>query len=213
MQFINKVKWVIGILLVFLVIIATNLIDRKNFRQIRDTVVTIYEDRLVAKEMIAGMNLLIKEKELAIAGNNETFHGGRNRKVNEELEELIAQFQETRLTNREEKVFDQLKRHLQDLYLIEENFAADGNKNELLAKINGINEDLLALSKIQMDEGKRQLAIGKKASDTIEIYTQVEFYLLIFLAIIIQIAVIYQPNSNQKNGKVVRFDKNNKSGV
>jgi hypothetical protein len=212
MEFINKVKWVLGILLVFLVIIATNLIDRKNFRQIRDTVVTIYEDRLVAKEMILGMTLLIKEKELAIARNNETFNSGRNLKVNEELEELIVKFQETRLTKNEEKVFDQLKRHLQDLYVIEGNLEDDGRKNEVLSKIAIVNEDLLALSKIQMDEGKRQLAIGKKASDTVEIYTQVEFYLLIFLAIIIQLAVIYQPNS-EKDGKVIQFNKGTQGKV
>jgi len=52
MAFYNKAKWILGILMVFVLIIATNLIDKNNFLKVRDSVVTIYEDRLVAKDLI-----------------------------------------------------------------------------------------------------------------------------------------------------------------
>lgn len=37
------------------------------------------------------------------------------------------------------------------------------------------------------------MSISKKAIDTVELFTQLEIYILIFLAIVIQIIVIYQP--------------------
>ena len=62
MSILNKAKWIIGILLVVGLIIATNLIDKKNFEQIRNSVVTIYEDRLLAKEIIFEISALVHEK-------------------------------------------------------------------------------------------------------------------------------------------------------
>jgi hypothetical protein len=47
MTVFNRLKWILGILMVFVVILATNLLDRNNFLRVRDSVVAIYEDRLV----------------------------------------------------------------------------------------------------------------------------------------------------------------------
>ena len=52
MTFFNKIKWTLGILMVFVLIVTTNLIDRNNFVRVKDSVVSIYEDRLVAKNLI-----------------------------------------------------------------------------------------------------------------------------------------------------------------
>lgn len=37
------------------------------------------------------------------------------------------------------------------------------------------------------------MSISKKAIDSVELFTQIEIYLLIFLAIVIQIIVMYNP--------------------
>ena len=63
MGFYNKLKWILGILMVFVLIIATNLIDKNNFVRVRDSVVTIYEDRLVANDLIFEMLKSVQEKE------------------------------------------------------------------------------------------------------------------------------------------------------
>ncbi|MGB5942285.1 MAG: hypothetical protein WBG71_05340 [Leeuwenhoekiella sp.] len=49
------------------------------------------------------------------------------------------------------------------------------------------------LAKIQLDEGSRQMSISKRAVDTVELFTQIEIYLLVFLAIVVQIIVMYNP--------------------
>jgi hypothetical protein len=42
MKVYNKMKWALGILLVFIIVLITNLIDRDNFNRIRYSIVTIY---------------------------------------------------------------------------------------------------------------------------------------------------------------------------
>ncbi|PKP42222.1 MAG: chemotaxis protein, partial [Bacteroidetes bacterium HGW-Bacteroidetes-12] len=41
--------------------------------------------------------------------------------------------------------------------------------------------------------GSRQMSISKRALDTVELFTQIEIYVLVFLAIVIQIIVMYKP--------------------
>src|SRR5690606_29299306 len=73
MAFYNKIKWILGILMVFVLIITTNLIDRNNFIRVRDSVVTIYEDRLIANDLIFEISKLVQEKEMAVAMSDSVF--------------------------------------------------------------------------------------------------------------------------------------------
>ena len=63
----------------------------------------------------------------------------------------------------------------------------------MFKQIAKIKKNLEDLSKIQLLEGSKQMSISKKAIDSVELFTQIEIYLLIFLAIVIQIIVMYNP--------------------
>jgi hypothetical protein len=63
----------------------------------------------------------------------------------------------------------------------------------MFKQIAKIKKNLDDLSKIQLLEGSKQMSISKKAIDSVELFTQIEIYLLIFLAIVIQIIVMYNP--------------------
>ncbi len=195
MAFYDKVKWVLGILMVFVLIVATNLIDRNNFLRVKDSVVTIYEDRLVVNDLIFEMSKAIQEKELASIKSDSVFFLTENKKINKDLQNNILKYEETKLTAKEVKVFNNLKQNLKnvndlELLLIKNKF--DNNKG-LEKAIIRVKENLYQLSKIQLNEGGRQMSISKKAIDTVELFTQLEIYILIFLAIVIQIIVIYKP--------------------
>lgn len=60
----NKIRWVLGIFMVFFLIVAINLIDRDNFIRVNNSVQTIYEDRLVAQVLIFEFSASIQEKEI-----------------------------------------------------------------------------------------------------------------------------------------------------
>lgn len=195
MAFYNKVKWVLGILMVFVLIVATNLIDRNNFLRVKDSVVTIYEDRLVVNDLIFEMSIAMQEKELAAIKADTVFFLSENNKINEDLQNFILKYEQTKLTAKEVKVFNEFKQNFEKVKVAERDFIASkfdnvkGLENELLK----VKKNLYQLSKIQLNEGGRQMSISKKAIDTVELFTQLEIYILIFLAIVIQIIVIYQP--------------------
>jgi len=66
----------------------------------------------------------------------------------------------------------------------------------LVKRISEVKDNLYDLSKIQLDEGKKQMSISEKAISSVELFTQIEIYILIFLAILIQIIVIYKPKDS-----------------
>lgn len=195
MRFYNKVKWVLGILIVFILILATNLIDRNNFIRVKDSVVTIYEDRLIASDLVFEMFKLVKEKEVALKLSDTVFFHQKNQIINGSIKNLILRFEQTKLTPEEKIIFKNLKSNFETLKslesnLLESNFKTKNNQEQILTNINTNLDDL---SKIQLLEGRRQMSIGKKATSTIELFTQIEIGLLIFLAIVIQIIVMYKP--------------------
>jgi len=197
MSILNKAKWIVGIFLVFGLIIATNLIDKKNFKQIRDSVVTIYEDRLLAKEILFDVSTLIHDKEMAITLADTAFYKNRNAQVNEQLQQDIEQFEQTELTRAEKYEFKELEKNLSllrdaEASLLESDFESKGAAKQ---KLQEIKENLNELSSIQISEGKKHLFLSKRAADSIDLYTQLEIYFLIALAIIVQIIILYNPKT------------------
>ena len=195
MAFFNKIKWVLGILMVFVLIITTNLIDRNNFLRVKDSVTTIYEDRLIANDLIFEILSPVHEKEVAIALSDSSFFSNKNAVINSNIQGFIKQFEQTKLTREEQAVFSDLKRNISDLKVAETAYVDSGfsNKNEVLSQISAVNKNLYELSKIQLNEGSRQISISNRAIETVELYTQIEIYFLIFLAIVVQIIVMYNP--------------------
>lgn len=200
MTFYDKVKWGLGILLVFFLILATNLVDRNNFTRVKRSVITIYEDRLIAKDIVYELSLLMQEKRLANVSADANFYADRNQAVDRNVEELIQRFSKTRLTTEEARVFDNLKVKLDDLkkYEQQQQEQQSFNQKTVVAQLQAVKEDLYRLSKIQMDEGRRQLLITKEAIHSVEVFTQIEIYVLIVLAILVQIIVIYRPKADSK---------------
>ncbi len=195
MAFYNKVKWILGILLIFVLIIATNLIDKNNFVRVRDSVVTIYEDRLVANDLIFEMLKVVQQKELAVKLSDSTFFKNQNSKTNTDFQSLVSRFEETKLTSKEENVFNDLKRNIKSLLDSESQYLNSDYRNDskVVQNIEDLKTNLNELSKIQLSEGSRQMSISKRAVDTVELFTQIEIYILVFLAILIQLIVMYKP--------------------
>lgn len=199
--FFNKIKFVLGILVVFALIVTTNLIDRDSFISVRNSMVTIYEDRLIVKDLIYDMFALVKEKELAAAVGNRDFFSDRNETVNTRLQDLIDQYGRTKLTDKEVRRFDSLKNNFERLWQMETPLASSGfaDTAPYFRQIDLLETDLQELSDIQIAEGRRQLMISKQAVDTVELFTQIEIYILIILAIAIQIVIMYTPKEDSKS--------------
>jgi hypothetical protein len=196
MAFLNKAKWVLGILIVFVLILSTNIIDRENFLRVKAAIITIYEDRLIANDLLFEMLESVQEKEIATATVDSIFFLEKNPLINKNIKVFVSKFQQTKLTSEEETIFEKLKDNIEKLKITEVAFVESkfSKKTALLNQISKVKKNLHALSKIQLNEGGRQMSISKNAMETMELFTTIEINILIFLAILIQIVVIYNPN-------------------
>jgi len=196
MTIFDKIKWVLGVLMIFVLIITTNLIDKDNFTRVKDTVINIYEDRLIAKDLIFKISNIINKKEVAVIRNHANYFNNENISINKEIDNLLFRFEQTNLTVEESYIFDDLKNQINTLKNFENNYLNDLNFKEnkdYLNNILKIEQSLVSLSEIQLREGGKLMSVSKKALSTIELFTQMEIYFLVFLAIIVQIIIVYEP--------------------
>lgn len=209
MNFLKKFTWIFSILLIFSLIAITNMMDRNRFTIIKDAVISIYEDRLVAKNIVVELSHSFYEKEIASASSDTVFFENKNKSVNRNIDELIIKFQRTKLTSAEEEAFANLQTNFNRLRELENetSFISGENKIVFNSQIDRIQKNLADLSSIQLQEGKRQLVISKKAVEEIELFTKAENVMLILLAILSLIILFIYPKKKDKKDKKEATDK------
>jgi hypothetical protein len=204
---LNKIKWVVGMAAIFLLILATSIFDRNHFTAMKETVNTIYEDRLVAKGYIYDITLLISEKRLALATTDSAFFATKNQAVNAQVIDLIKLFYGTKLTRIESEYLASFKDHFESLVKIEQEKFINGRvvRDESLrksfdARLDQLMVDLKELSKIQLKEGKQQVIIAEQSIGSIELFTRIEIIFLIVVGIAIQVVILYPSKKEQIDG-------------
>ena len=199
--FLHRLKWVAAFLLVFVLIIGTNLLDRRHFQKMADTVESIYEDRLVAKELIFKMDRVMHEKTLAlIQSHNNTLLWNRIERGNDSLLTWWESFEKTQLTKEEERIFRSMTKKMQDLPKRESAFLThptDTLKVELEQQYLNIQQDLQQLSRIQIQEGKRKLSDARRTMKSIEFFTNVEIISLVIIGLLLQFLLLYPVKWNK----------------
>ena len=191
----TKIKWTLGILLVFGLVVATNLIDQNNFTQVRNSAVTIYEDRLAAKDLILDLHEITHQKEVAALRSDTSFFRTQNQRVNKDVQGILDQYRSTKLTDKEGRVFGDLQSSLKKLQNVEATVLSSKplNFDTLFEQTEVVKGHLDELSKIQLEEGRCEMLLSNKALDKVKLFTQIEIYLLIVIAVLIQIIVMYDP--------------------
>ena len=58
-----------------------------------------------------------------------------------------------------------------------------------------IKDNLEDLAEIQIEEGKRELFESQRAIASVDLFTHLEIYALILIAIVIQVVVMYNPKT------------------
>lgn len=192
MKFFAKMRWVASILLVFFIVLITNIIDRDNFNKLSYSVTTIYEDRIVAYDLIFEMSRIVKEKHIALLTSDTLFLAAQSEQYEQQINQLLDRFKLTKLTKNEKSILIKLEEKFKSLWQSEKSSSYELT-DDLLKNINYIDQYLLDLSKIQLIEGKRHVHVSNKAINTINLFTQGEIIFLILMAILIQIIILYKP--------------------
>lgn len=202
MNGLKKIKWFLAVLGVFLVILATNLIDKQNFLRVEESVENIYNDRLLAKELLLDVSIQFHKKELAYALNDSIYLATQNDQVNTKISELLQMFERAKSTKKEDMILEELNENHSNLMQLE----ANTEFKELLysskcAKIfSDINTNIIELSAEQIKEGKNQKFHASNAVNIVKLFSKIEIYMLIFLAVLLQIIILYNPkDKSEKN--------------
>lgn len=194
MSLFSKLKSILAIIVVFILVIATNLIDRNSFKKVKNSVDAIYHDRLVCKDLIYSISKELHAIELVLQKAPSVANYSKNVNVSwEEIKKQVISFRSTELTNRELVVLNKFQKGFEQFtYLFtpkNNSIAIEANQSQLLSLKNTLDE----LSDIQMAEGKRLYHRAQKEFDLVDLFTKAEIYFLIGLAVVIQIVVFYKP--------------------
>ena len=198
MRLLNKIKWVTGVLLVFVIVLTTNLIDKENFNELKESTTTIYKDRIVASDLIFDISYLIQEQKMAIATVDTAFFEGKSKSVQRKLDTLIARFEHTRLTSKEANTLNALKQDLKSFAELQDGFISNTTRNEseTVALVKLIDQHLYDLSKVQLKEGKKQMLKSVQTMKTIDLFTRIEIIFLVIAALLIQVIILYKPKAD-----------------
>lgn len=190
----KKVKWVAGLILLFVLVLATNLIDRDNFGKVENAIETIYEEVLHAKNKTIELSQLIHDKELAHALNDSVYLTIKRQAANDHINTVLNDCEVYMDSQKEKDLFKELKENCARL-ISSENDNHENNKSELLAQLESVKSNISELNELHLWEGKKQKIKSDSALDSTMLFTRIEVYALIFLASIILIIIMYTPKA------------------
>lgn len=203
MNIYRKLKWFSAVLGVFLIILATNLIDKKSFLKVEEAVEKIFKERLVAKELLLGVSIKFHEKELAYALNDSAYLKSKNDEVNKEINELLQKFDKAETPRKEKIILKDLKKNHSNLIKLESNTDSKDSlySLECAAIFSAINSIIKDLSEAQIKGAKNQNFNATAAVNTVKLFSQIETYLLIFLALFLVVIILYTPKKSPEESE------------
>jgi hypothetical protein len=199
MDLFKKVQWFLAVLAIFLIILATNLIDKKNFLKVEKSVESIFNERLLAKELLLDVSIQFHKKELAYALNDSAYLQSKNKEVNAKISELLQLFNRAQKTRQESVILNELNLNHQKLIELESSTQLKEKlyTSECVNLFSAINKNIVELSTEQVKEGKNQKLHASEAVDTMKLFSKIEIYMLIFLGLILQFIILYSPKKKK----------------
>lgn len=199
----QKIKSIAALLLVFLLIIVTNLINSNHFKTVQNSINTVYADRLVAMDYIYKISRELERKKMVGLSRDQAQSNKVNAQSNTSIQGLIDKYAGTKLTEKEAELFKVLQKEIEDLNSLERKPIEDGISDQKRAlstegmdlQFSKISESLDALSEIQLAEGRRENSISNRAISTSSLMSRLEIIALIVIGLLVQMLIFYRLSS------------------
>lgn len=204
--YIIKQKLTIAILLTVVLgsVLLKNIIDSRNVSQLADSFSSVYEDRLVVEGYIYQLSDHLYQKKLIIDNcmrNGDVDIQNKIARHHKAITELIAEYERTKLTEKETQFFREFKNNIAALQALEEHYVTQEpiNRNEALnEKFTGAAANLHQLSLIQLDEGKALRENSKRIAAGSSMLTSIELVIIIGIAAVIQMLIFASGSIHSK---------------
>ncbi len=195
----SKLKSITALIVVFLLVLATNLMDKRHFEVVERALTTVYEDRLLVKDYLFKISRQLQKKQEVLHLAELAEIQQTNNLSNTAIDSLIGRFAATAMVAHEESYFERLKRELAVLEKYESELLVgdiQGVSSEYIRQLDQqhleVNEILDVLFEIQIKEGKRQIDYSNQAIDRSNLITKLEIGALIAIGLVIQFIVLYR---------------------
>ena len=191
----------IGVILmvVFLLVFATNRMDNNHFRTVQKSLNTVYEDRILAKDYLYKISHQVQKKKEDIQSYELDELSSFNKIINDSIQVLIHHFGQTELTENESLVFESLQTHIRSLneyeskLLRNEFLNSDFNKTESERYFSAIFGDIDSLFKVQIEESNRVISNSNRTINTSNLISRVEIGALILIGLLMQLLIFLRP--------------------
>ncbi|RYC50115.1 hypothetical protein DN53_07055 [Flagellimonas olearia] len=171
-----------------MLVLASNLLDRKYFSTIQETVKSIYDDRIVVQDYIYQLQDMAHEKEIA-------FIKGENLEENKDIKVLLNDFSKTKLTRDEARLLKQLDHQFSGLEPLElaisTKTVSQAEKVKALDQLDRIHKTLDGLEKIQLEQGGVLTQLSEKNLRVNKMLSNLEIAFLTIIGVSILILVFY----------------------
>lgn len=181
----NKLLASIVLLTLCLLVLLSNYLHRKHTENVKNSISTLYEDRLIAEIYILNMTDKIYQiREILNSGTDTALKSATVKKLTEDLNKTYYDYSKTKLTKKEETAVAELISYLKKL----EQSLLTGN-HEPYHYTEKLLLTLSRLSTIQLDESKIIMKQVELQYATIKNSSQFAFAIIIVILVVLQVLV------------------------
>ncbi len=199
MTLAQRLRMGAALVVVFLLVLATNLMDSNHFKVVQKGLTTVFEDRLLAKDYLYKISRQLQKKKEIIQSSDIEELTDLNEMLNDSIQVLIHRFASTELTENESLAFESLQTHIRSLNEYESNLLRNESINTELnitgseRYFSAIYDDLDTLFKIQLEESDRVISNSNRTIDTSNLISRIEVGVLIVIGLLIQLLIFLRP--------------------
>lgn len=179
----NKFLASVVLLALCLLVLLNNYLERTHANNVKDSISTLYEDRLIAEEYILKMTSTIYQiREVLNSDSSNKLNAINN--LNDNFNSTYNAYIKTKLTPKEKKT-------AQELLNYRSRFESDFSSNNYSPShyTDKALVTLSKLSKIQLEESKLIMKNVESQYATIKASSQYAFAIIILILIVLQIIV------------------------
>lgn len=181
----NKVLASIVLLTLCLLVLLSNYLDRKHTESVKNSISTLYEDRLVAEIYILNMTSNIYEiRELLNSNLPTALKSKQTDNLIKNLKDIYSIYSKTKLTPKEKDTVAELIGHLRKLEEI-----LSSHQHKPTAYTDKLLASLSKLSAIQLEESKRIMQQVESQYATIKTSSQFAYAIIILILVVLQVLV------------------------
>lgn len=189
----NKINITVALLIVFILVLATNRIDKRHFDTAQSTLIAVHDDRVVAQDYLFKMVNSINQQQLDLVTNSNPANYSI---LNSEIRELIELYATTKLTSKEAKIYNRLQGDFSDLEKL--NNTVDQQK-QITRALNTLKADVDQLALLQVTESRQLTNMAQKSLDMNSLLSKIELVFLVIIVLFIQFIVFHKVKNKDKH--------------